>query len=62
MLAFWLSYQVVKHIHLLSMVLLKSEWISETKYNIKDGSDLWIFAKKLLYFICLKIFLCYICG
>lgn len=39
MLAFWLSYQVVKHTHLLSMILLKSEWYSETKHNIKDGSE-----------------------
>lgn len=49
MLAFWLPYQVVKHIHLLSMVLLKSKWISETKYSIKDGSDLGIFAKKTCF-------------
>lgn len=39
MLAFWLSYQVVKHTHLLSTVLLKSEWCSETKHDIKDGSE-----------------------
>lgn len=39
MLVFWLFYQVVKHIHLLSMVLLKSEWYSETKYSIQDCSE-----------------------
>jgi len=39
MLAFWLSYQVVKHIHLLSVLLLKSEQYSETKHNMKDGSE-----------------------